>query len=74
MNTKPLPEPLYGCYRCACEYSWPADDLFWSEKTDSWVCDNCWDEVDEHWSSRDTVLAERGITLAAELKQRGLNR
>jgi hypothetical protein len=72
-SDKPLPEPLYGCAYCADEYSWPASDLFWSEKTKSWVCDNCWDGLDEHWVD-DLTEVERGITLADELKNRGLNR
>ncbi len=80
MSDKPLPEPFYSCSYCADTYSWPASDLFWSEKTKSWVCDNCWDEVDEHWEDGDDdvadrgILVERGITLADELKNRGLNR
>jgi hypothetical protein len=68
---KPLPNPLYGCAYCAEEYSWPATELFWSERACSWVCDNCWDDADEHWlADKDPV--ERGITLAEELKHRGL--
>ncbi len=72
-SKKPLPDPVYGCAICACEYSWPADDLFWSKRTNSWICDNCWEEVDEHWLT-DTDVVDRGITLAEELKNRGLSR
>ena len=72
-SKKPLPEPFYSCAYCADEYSWPAEDLFWSEKTNSWICDNCWDEPDEHWLT-DTDQVERGITLDEELKNRGLSR
>jgi hypothetical protein len=73
MKTKPLPDPLYGCSQCADEYSKPATELFWSERTCSWVCDNCWSAVDEHWLT-DNDLIDRGITLADELKKRGLTR
>jgi hypothetical protein len=69
-SDKPLPEPWYGCAYCADTYSWPASDLFWSEKTKSWVCDNCWEVVDEHWADDEDALVERGITLADELKNR----
>jgi hypothetical protein len=76
---KPLPDPLYACAYCADEYSWPPEDLFWSENTKSWVCDNCWEGVDEHWEDDRTApgyqkVVERGITLSDELKSRGLIR
>ena len=72
-NEKPLPEPLYSCAYCADEYSWPAEDLFWSEALNTWICDNCWLEVDKHWIT-DSEQVEHGITLAEELKNRGLSR
>lgn len=43
MTQRPIPEPLYPCAHEACaeERTWPADDLFWSEKVEGWVCDIC---------------------------------
>ena len=38
---KKIPDPLYPCKFCYEEYSWPAEDLFWSEKEQAWVCDYC---------------------------------
>lgn len=49
---------------CAEECSYPADMLFWSEEEQCWLCDCCWTMASE----------ERGISLAEELKQRGLTR
>lgn len=45
--TPPIPKALYPCALCLEDYSWPPEDLHWSEKVDAWICDNCWDE-DEH--------------------------
>lgn len=72
MSEKKLPEPLYGCAICYCDYSWTASDLFWSDAIEGWCCDHCWDDIDEHWSGDDVV--DRGTSLADELKRRGLNR
>ena len=36
------PEPLYPCYFCSDEYSWPASDLHWSNRFTDWVCGECW--------------------------------
>ena len=69
---KPLPDPLYGCCNCYEDYSWPATDLFWSEALKNWCCDRCWDDFDAHWTGEESV--EFGISLAEELKQRGLSR
>lgn len=64
------PDALYPCKYCRDEYSWPADDLYWSEKSKAWVCSNCWDDehdgenrgirLDEHMKGR----AERELTSA----------
>jgi len=69
---KPLPEPLYDCCICYEYHTWPADDLWWSDYLQGWCCTNCWDEVPEHWHGNTRV--EAGISLAKELKRRGLNR
>jgi hypothetical protein len=69
---KPLPEPLYGCYGCSEDYSWPATDLFWSEPLNDWCCDHCWSDIDAHW--REEECLAQGISLAEELKQRGFSR
>lgn len=66
MKEKPIPEPLYGCVICYEYYSWPAEDLFWSDALNEWCCDNCWDDVDAHWTS-DNGQIDRGISLAEEL-------
>lgn len=68
MTNKPIPEPLYICSVGSCGYSWPADQLFWSDSIKGWCCDHCWFEVDAHWP-----VLEYGISLADELKQRGLS-
>ena len=67
--SKPLPEPLYCCTNneCCAEVTWPAEDLWWSDKLYGWFCDSCWCEDDE-------IEADKGISLAEELKQRGLTR
>lgn len=72
MSEKKLPDPLYSCAECYEEHSWPAGDLFWSEPLQDWFCDLCWDMPDEHWRGDETI--DRGISLADELKRRGLNR
>jgi hypothetical protein len=56
---KKIPEPLYSCKYCADEYSWPAKDLHWSEKSQDWVCRECWSYSEE---------CEQGISLADEIK------
>lgn len=67
---KPLPAPAYPCAICYEEYSWPADELHWSDRLQNWYCDNCWDEMPEHWIN-DGEVDPRGISLADELKRRG---
>ena len=70
---KPLPEPAYPCALCCEDFSYPADELFWSDAMQGWCCDNCWDEVLEHQMAGDRI-EKRGISLADELKRRGLSR
>lgn len=55
-----IPLALYSCHHCAEDYSWPAEDLAWSNKLNEWVCENCWD---------DDVHGEPVIRLDAELKR-----
>jgi hypothetical protein len=56
---KKIPEPLYPCKYCADEYSWHAKDLHWSEESQDWVCEECWEYSEE---------CEQGISLADEIK------
>lgn len=70
---KPLPNPAYPCSVGYEEYSWPADELYWSDRLQNWYCDNCWDEMPEHWIG-DGEVVKPGISLADELKRRGLSR
>lgn len=56
----PTPSPVYPCKHCCSDYSWPADDLFWSASEKAWVCTNCWDDGEE----------VKGISLADELSHR----
>ena len=56
----PLPKPLFPCEYCAAEYSWPADDLFWSAASKAWICIECWND-DSH--------GERGIRLDREIQR-----
>ena len=69
---KPIPEPLYPCRFNDCLSTWPAEDLFWSEPLQDWVCDQCWDDVDAHWM--DDGRVDSGISLAQELRERGRGR
>ena len=67
--TKPLPEPLYCCENDECceEHTWPAEDLWWSDNLQGFFCESCWD-------CDDYIERDKGISLAEELKQRGLTR
>jgi hypothetical protein len=56
----PLPEPLYSCVICYEEYSWPAENLFWNNKKNGWMCENCFSCVDE----------TKGICLKDEINNR----
>ncbi len=40
----PIPRALYPCKHCAESYSWPAEDLAWSDEAKAWVCETCWDD------------------------------
>lgn len=73
MTQKPIPRPLYPCKYCSDERTWPAEDLFWSELDQDWVCDFCWD--DRGYTREDgTPLNEpMGISLADEIKCRYQN-
>ena len=37
------PALLTSCKYCREDYSWPLDDVFWSEHNKDWVCRECWD-------------------------------
>jgi hypothetical protein len=65
---KPIPDPLYPCRFNDCLSTWPAELLFWSEPLQDWVCDQCWDDVDAHWT--DDGRVDCGISLAQELRER----
>lgn len=52
----PIPRALYPCNQCFEECSWPAQDLYWSEKAKMWICAQCWS--DEDYGERGTSLAE----------------
>jgi hypothetical protein len=54
----PIPEALYSCKHCREDYSWPAADLFWSDREKAWVCTECWDHEGH---------GQRGTTLQAEI-------
>ena len=59
---KPIPEPLYPCLYCYEDFSWHAGELFWSERGQSWVCTNCWSQLD--FDEQEDL----GISLADEIK------
>jgi hypothetical protein len=67
MSERPLPKPLYCCANeeFGILSTRPAEELWWSDKEQGWYCDNCWNCGLEE---------EKGISLAEELKQRGLGR
>lgn len=69
MTAKSIPKPLYPCCSCYEDYSWPAENLFWSEPLQNWCCDMCWDEYDEHWTPIKRTIP-LGISLAEELRHR----
>ncbi len=70
MAERPIPRALYGCHFCGDEYSHPADELFWSESFQSWVCDSCWDDRDEHWEIGNGASRKHRISLEEELRNR----
>lgn len=70
---KPIPSPLYSCLHCREEYSWPAEDLFWSEIEQGWICHMCWDDRCTWGDDDDDQHEQRGISLAKEMKARGIN-
>jgi hypothetical protein len=70
MTEKPIPQALYGCHFCGDEYSHPADELFWSEIAQAWVCDSCWEDQQEHWETYDGSFCKYGISLEEVLKNR----
>ncbi len=43
-SSLPVPKAVYPCSICHEDYSWPPEDLRWSEKSKKWVCDMCWNE------------------------------
>ena len=65
-SRRKIPDPLYPCCICYEDHSWPAKDLFWSEPMKDWVCDQCWDDVDAHWTDNGRI--DYGITLAEEIR------
>ena len=69
MSERPLPAPHYCCANndCCAEVTWPAEDLWWSDKLSDWYCDDC-------WCCNENLEEDKGISLAEELKQRGLSR
>ncbi len=76
MSEKPIPEAFYPCISCYEEYSHIASDLYWSEPLQSWCCDNCWSDQEEHWTPDENTegktfsCCEYGISLEEELKNR----
>lgn len=60
VKIRPLPKALYSCCHCETEYSWPAEDLFWADALERWVCRECWD-CERH--------GEQGETLADAVKK-----
>ena len=67
-STRPIPQALYPCEYCADEYSWPADDLYWSEIDQAWVCDACWSDRDSAWTGDGYIDEPRNICLADDIK------
>jgi hypothetical protein len=65
---KPIPDPLYPCCHDECDSSWPAEYLRWSVPLKGWCCDQCWEDVDAHWTDDERV--DSGISLAQELRER----
>jgi hypothetical protein len=55
-----IPRALYSCQHCAEDYSWPAEDLYWSDITNAWVCENCWE---------DDVHGQPAIRMDREIKR-----
>jgi hypothetical protein len=77
MAEKPIPRALYPCHFCNGEYSYYANELFWSEIFQAWVCDNrwgdhdeYWEDHDEHWEPNNDPCYDYGISLEEELYNR----
>lgn len=68
IKIKPIPKALYPCKYCAEDYSWPPEDLCWSEIDQAWVCDECWSDRDSAWSGEDYICEPRGICLADAIR------
>ena len=68
MAEKPIPDPLYPCVNCSCDYSWPAADLYWSEHLRGWYCHMCWSEA--HADLPGKCDPDYGICLADEIEAR----
>ena len=54
MKNLPIPKAIYPCNYCADDFSWPPEDLRWSEKIEAWVCSMCWDD-DTHGEPKQTL-------------------
>jgi len=64
-DLKPLPTPLYGCKHCREDVSLEADELYWSELEQGWVCADCWSL--RYPPEKNEVF---GVSLAQELARR----
>jgi Fe-S-cluster-containing dehydrogenase component len=70
MAEKPIPQALYGCHFCSEECSYYANELFWSEVFQAWVCASCWDKQDKHWDHDTGLCCKYGLSLEKELDNR----
>lgn len=68
MSHKKIPEPLYPCKFCSDERSWSAEDLYWSELDEGWVCEVCWEYRDSVWDGLNFIDEKKGVSIA-DLKE-----
>lgn len=63
---KTFPRALFCCSNdfCAEEVSYHADQIYWRESDQTWLCDECWDNIPED--------EERGIRLDKFIEQSNL--
>jgi len=70
MTEKPIPQAFYKCFFCGDECFYPANELFWSEVFQAWICDICWDMQDKYWDHDNGSCCKYGISLKKELNNR----
>jgi len=61
------PSPSYPCAHCSEDYSWSAEELYWSDRRDNWVCEMCWSQPYDDGDHE--TEEEKGVRLSTYLAQ-----